>query len=156
MVWDIFDEMRKMQEEMDRIFDDFFTHSPYKRVGPGRALKKVGSGRQMPALRKAFVDVQETDKEIIITAELPGMDKEDIELNVTSDAAEIKAEKKEERKEEKEGYRAYGRKYAGFYRRVPLPVTVQPDGAKASYKNGVLEITLPKKEVSKSRKLSID
>ena len=156
MVWDIFDEMRKMQEEMDKIFDDFFAHTPYKRVGPGRALKRVDPGRQMPALRKAFVDVQETDKEVIITAELPGMNKEDIELNVTSDTAEIRAEKKEERTEKKEGLRAYGRKYAGFYRSVPLPVTVQPDGAKASYKNGVLEVILPKKEVSKSRRLSID
>lgn len=156
MVRDIFDEMRRMQEEMDRMFSDFFTHPSYRRLGPGRALRTTAPEERMPHMRKAFVDVQESDKDVIVTAELPGMEREDIELNVTAERIEIKAEKKEERTEEKEGYKAYGRKYAGFYRSVPLPVDVRPDDAKATYKNGVLEVVLPKKEASKSRTISID
>lgn len=155
MVWDIFEEMRKMQEEMDRLFSDFFAH-PYRQLGPGKAVERVEPEGRMPSLRKAFTDVQETDREVIVTAELPGMNREDIELHVTAENLEVKAQKKEEHKEEKEGYRAYGRRYSGFYRNIPLPTAIQPDDAKATYKNGVLEVILPKKEVSESRKLKID
>lgn len=155
MVWDIFDEMRRMQEEMDRMFGDFFQRPYSRQLGPGRALEKAAPER-MPAMRKAFVDVQETDKDVIVTAELPGMEKDDIELTVTSERVEIKAEKKEETTEEKETYKAYGRRYAGFYRSVPLPTMVKADDVKATYKNGVLEVVLPKKEVTKSRSITIE
>lgn len=154
MVWDIFDEMRKMQEEMDRVFNNFIAHAPYRQIGPGKG--EVEPVQRMPAMRKAFVDVQETEKDIIVTAEIPGMDKEDVELNVTSDRVEIKAQKKEETTEEKEGYKAYGTRYAGFFRSVPLSTPVKADDVKATYKNGVLEVTLPKKEVTKSRPIPID
>jgi HSP20 family protein len=154
MVWDIFDEMRRMQEEMDRVFSSFFAHPPYRQIGPGR--HDVEPVKKMPALRRAFVDVQETDSDIIVTAELPGMDKDDIELNVMPDRLEIKAQKKEERTEEKEGYKAYGSRYAGFFRSVPLSTPVKADDTRATYKHGVLEITLPKREVTTSRTITID
>ncbi len=152
MVWDIFDEMRRMQEEMDRMFNEFFMYPP-RQLAPGRAVET--REERKPSLRKAFADVQETDKGIIITAELPGMEREDIELNITSDRVEIRAQKKEEKKEENQGYRAYV-SYAGFYRNVPLPVAVNPDNVKATYRNGVLEVTLPKKEASKSRSIKVE
>ncbi len=154
MVWDIFDEMRRMQEEMDRMVSDFFQRPYYQRLGPGRALER--RPERMPGMRKAFVDVQETDKDVIVTAELPGMDKGDIELNVTSDRVEIKAQKKEEQTEEKEGYKTHGRRYAGFYRSISLPTRVKADDARATYKNGVLEVSLPKEEATKSNTISID
>ncbi len=152
MVWDIFDEMRRMQEEMDRMFSDFYTR-PYYQLGPGRALQKVDEG--VP-YRKALVDVQETDKEVVITAELPGMDKKNIELNVTADRVEIKAQKREETIKEKEGFKAYGRQYAGFYRSVLLPAAVESDNAKATYKNGILEVLLPKRKVAVSHSITIE
>lgn len=151
MVWDIFDEMRRMQEEMDRMFNEFFTY-PSRQLEPGRAVET--REERMPSLRKAFADVQETDKDIIITAELLGMEKEDIELNIAADRVEIRAQKKEEKKEN-QGYQAYG-SYAGFYRNVSLPVAVNPDNVKATYRNGVLEVTLPKKEASKSRSIKVE
>jgi HSP20 family protein len=154
MVWDIFDEMQRMQEEMDRIFNDFFAHTPHRQLGPEKG-KEIQKTERMPGMRKAFVDVQETEKDVIVTAELPGMDREDIELNVTSDRVEIKAQRREERTEEKEGFKTFGRRYAGFFRSVPLVSVVKPEDAKATYKNGVLEITLPKKEVTKSRSIKI-
>jgi HSP20 family protein len=158
MVWDIFDDIRRMQEEMDQMFSDFFSHPGYRRLGPGRAVQKAGSESEgTPArMRAAFADVQETDTDVIVTVELPGVTKEDIKLHVTSDRVEIKAEKKEEAEKEEEGYRAYRKRYAGFYRQVPLPQQIEPDHAKATYKNGVLEITLPKKEVTKSTDIKIE
>ncbi len=143
MEWNIFDEMLRMQQEMDRLFSGFF--SPPYQLGPGTAVQEAESQR-IPSMRKAFADVQETDKEVVVTVELPGMKKEDIELNVTPERVEIKAQTKEETTEEKEDFRAYARKYAGFYRSIPLPALVESDDVKATYKNGVLEVTLPKKE----------
>jgi HSP20 family protein len=156
MVWDIFDEIRRMQEEMDRIFNDFFTGPRYRQIGPGGRPPEAGSESRTPAMRRAFTDLQETDTDIIVTAELPGMSKDDIELTVTADRIDIKAQKKEEIKEEKEGQRYYQSRYAGFSRSVPLPAGVNPDDVKATYKNGVLEIILPKKEGSKSQSVKIE
>lgn len=158
MVWDIFDEIRRMQEEMDQMFSDFFSHPGRRQLGPGTSIRKRESGEKSPLtrMRAAFVDVQETDTDVIVAAELPGVSKEDIELNVTSDRLEIKAEKKEETEKEEEGFRAYGKRYAGFYRQVPLPQRVESDKAKATYKNGVLEVTLPKKEVTTSANIEIE
>jgi HSP20 family protein len=155
MVWDIFDEMRKMQEEMDRIFGEFFARPAYPGLGPSSSVMKPQS-RQIPGMREPCTDVQETDKDVIITAELPGIDTGDIQLTVTSERLEITAEKKKERAEEKEGYRTYGRKSAGFFRSVPLPGAVKTENARATYKNGVLEIILPKREATESRHIKID
>jgi len=156
MVWDIFEEIKRMQEEMDKLFSDFYQQPWYRQLGRGRPSEEAGSESRMPALRRAFTDVQETDKDIIITAELPGMNKEDIELKVTSDRIEIKAQKKEEVREEKEGQRYYQSKYAGFSRTIPLPTGAKQDQIKVTYKNGILEIILPKKEITKSQSIKID
>ncbi|MBU6998767.1 MAG: Hsp20/alpha crystallin family protein [Theionarchaea archaeon] len=155
MSWDIFDEIQKMQEEMDRMFNDFFRRPYYQSQGPGKSLQESGE-RAAPRLREAFTDVQETDSEVIITVELPGMSKEDIQLNITSDRLEIRAETKEEQTETKGDYRLSGKRYAGFYRSIPFPVPVKAEKAKATYKNGVLEVILPKKEVTESRNIKID
>lgn len=156
MVWDFFDEIRRMQEEMDKLFSDFYKQPWYRQLGEGRSLAESRPESRMPAMRKAFTDVQETDKDIVITAELPGMSKEDIELMITSDRIEIKAQKKEEIKEEKEGQRYYQSRYAGFSRTVPLPTGVKQDQVKATYKNGILEIILPKEEITESQRVKID
>ena len=77
-------------------------------------------------------------------------------VNVTPERVEIRVEKKEEQKEEKEGYRVYGSRYSGFYRNIPLRTAVDSDNVKASYKNGVLEVTLPKKEDAISQNVKVD
>ena len=160
MAWDIFDEMRRFQEEMDRMFSSYFSR-PYYQLGQGRDIEERGvtpesHQERMPAVRKAFVDVEQTDEDVIVTAELPGMKKEDVELNVTSDSVEIKVQIKEETTEEKEGFKAYSKRYAGFYQNVPLPASVKAEDAQATFKNGVLEVVLPKKEVTKSHNVTID
>ncbi len=152
MEWDIFDEIFRMQEEMNKMFSEFMYPSRLLGTGTGRN----GELAQVPSEKKAFMDMQETDKDIIVTAELPGVNKEDILVNATPERVEIRVEKKEEQKEEKEGCSVYCSRYSGFYRSIPLPTAVDPDNVKATYKNGVLEVTLPKKEVATSQNITVD
>ena len=153
-MWDIFDEIRAMQEEMDRMFGDFYGRKQRPMLGSGKAL--VRRKEERPYFREAFCDVQETNKDVIVTAELPGMDKGGITVNVTSDAVEIKAEKRSEKREEHEDTRSYASYYSGFHRTLPLPSNIEPDKAKATYNNGVLEVTLPKSKVSAGRNIKVD
>jgi HSP20 family protein len=151
MEWDIFDEMQRMQEEMERMFN---ASSCTSCQGPGCIPedRRPGSIPQnpqpIPGRMEPVVDVQETDTSVIVTAEVLGMEKEDIDLTVTSENVEIRSKKnngkgREERERE-------------FHRVVLLPVPVGTQGVKVTCKNGVLEITLPKnKEAPKSQNIEI-
>lgn len=134
MVWaDPFEEMRRIQREMDRMFADFFA----------RPETRVGFDVE-PGWREPLADVWETDDAVYVTLELPGVNKDDIKLDITENQVEVKVDLQKEKKEEKEGYRRFERQYRGFYRLIALPTEVVPEKAEASYKNGVLEIKLPK------------
>ncbi|HEY3274734.1 MAG TPA: Hsp20/alpha crystallin family protein [Methanocella sp.] len=90
------------------------------------------------------VDVEERGNDIIVTADMPGVDKSDIRINVTEDnVLEISAEKKAEEKKEEQGYIRHERSYSRYYRAIRLPVPVDKTKAKASYNNGVLDVTMP-------------
>ncbi len=135
-----------LQKEINRIFDNF--------------LSELGSDRFFKETVETFmpnVDVKEKDKEILVTAELPGMDAEDIEINVSDDVLTLRGEKKEE-KEEKEGdYYRRECSYGSFHRDIPLPVEVDTDKVEAEFKRGVLKIKLPKKPESerKAKKIQV-
>ncbi len=101
------------------------------------------------------VDVQDKDKEVVVTAELPGLEPKDIDLSVVNDALVLKGEKKFERKEEKSGYTLQERGYGSFHRRVPLPEGVRSESVKAEYKNGVLTVRLPKEESKRPQRIAI-
>ncbi|MHC2582306.1 HSP20 family molecular chaperone IbpA [Bradyrhizobium diazoefficiens] len=90
------------------------------------------------------VDVTESDKAYEITAELPGMDEKDIEVNVANDGLIIKGEKKFEREEKQKDYYVSERRYGSFERHFGLPKDVEADKIEASFRNGVLKVTLPK------------
>lgn len=137
MSWDPFEEMRKIHREVDRLFSDFF----------GKPKTPIPEGFKEP-----LIDVYETNDEIVVFADIPGVNKEDIKLNLTEDTLEIKAEKREEKVEGIE-YAHRERKYLGFYRLVELPAKVNSSNAKATYKNGVLEVKLPK--IEKTKRVSI-
>ena len=114
-------------------------------------------GAVVPAeYREPFIDVIETDKEVIATAEMPGLEKQDIKLNLTEDRLEISAETKHEEKKEEKGYVYRERRSGSYYRAISLPSPVDPDKSKASYKNGVLEIKMPKTEVKRKTPLRIE
>lgn len=96
---------------------------------------------QMP-----YVDVMEKGNDVIVTADLPGVDKKDIKISVRGDVLEISAERKMEREEKEKGYLRHERSYNRFYRSIRLPAAVDKSKAKATLNNGVLEVTLPKIE----------
>ncbi len=101
------------------------------------------------------IDMSETDKDYRVTAELPGLSKDDVQISLDEGVLTISGEKREEKKEEKENYWRMERSYGSFVRRVPLPSGVNEDAIEASFKDGVLTITLPKTEEAKGKKIEI-
>ncbi|MGC8817393.1 MAG: Hsp20/alpha crystallin family protein [Candidatus Hadarchaeum sp.] len=140
MFWmDVFDEMRRMQREINRMFGDFFARPMF--VTP-RTPTWMG-------WREPLIDLWEDEENVTLRAELPGVDKEDIKLNVTEDSLEIKVLRKKESKAETAGVQQMERSYGGFYRYLQLPCRVIPEKATATYNNGILEIKIPKAEKTK-------
>ncbi|HUL62305.1 MAG TPA: Hsp20/alpha crystallin family protein [Methanocella sp.] len=143
--WDPIDELRRMQYRMSRLFEEF---------------PEFIEASQLPVPRESsqvpYVDVIDREGDIVITVDLPGVDKKDIHISVKDNALEISAEKKlrEERKEE--GYLRRERGYTRFYRAIRLPTTVDETKAHGSFNNGVLEITLPKAEKKKGSNIPIN
>lgn len=148
---DTFDEIRRFEEMMDRMFDEFWGRPRRRLLPSGR------KGEIIPAeYREPFIDVIETDGEIIAAAEMPGLEKKDIKINISEDRLEISAEAKEEKEREEKGYVYRERCIGNYYRAVSLPSTVNPDNSKATYRNGVLEIRMPKTEIKKKKPLEIE
>ncbi len=153
----IFDEMRRMQEQMDTMFENFFANDPFMDrnhlllEGPstGKKGELVTSSYKQP-----LSDIYETDKEVIAEVEIPGVDKKDIQVNVDQNGIDIKAETKHEDK--KKGMYRFERNYSGFYRHFSLPSNVNADKANAEYKDGVLKIIIPKLKIEESKRKLID
>lgn len=139
-------------EGVEERFEDFLRR-PFSLAGsawwPG--LKEVG-GEIAPS-----IDIFEEGDDVVVKAELPGMKKEDIEVDLSGDAITISGEKKEEEKVERKGYYRHERSYGSFARSFTLPSEVRADEAKAEFKDGVLEIRVPKTEEArkKVRKVAI-
>ncbi|MBN2422163.1 Hsp20/alpha crystallin family protein [Candidatus Woesearchaeota archaeon] len=156
--WSIWDEMRRMQNEMDRMFSSFWNIEP----GEDRPLlsgpSTGSSALQKKGYRTPLTDIWETDNKVIATLELPGMKKDDIDINVTDDQLEVNVEKKEEKEEndKEKGIYRKERRYAGFYRCFALPSNVKAEQAEASYNNGVLEVKIPKSEEPKAKAKKIE
>lgn len=101
------------------------------------------------------VDVSETDDHVIVRAEIPGMEKNDISITMSDGLLTIQGEKKQEKEEEKENYHFVERRYGSFSRSLRVPSGVDADKIEASYKDGVLKVAIPKSESEKSRKIEI-
>jgi HSP20 family protein len=133
-IWDPIDELRRMQYRMSRLFEEF---------------PEYIESSQLPASQDSqvpYVDVIDRDQDIVVTADLPGVDKNDICISVKDSTLEISAEKKVTQEHKDEGYLRRERGYSRFYRAIRLPTYVDESTARASFNNGVLEITLPKAE----------
>ena len=144
---DLFEEFRKIQK---RMFEDFYHWPRFPRLAWAPQEKELLKF-EVPA-----EDLKETNEELIAKFDLPGIDKKDIHLKVTENTLEVKAEKKEELKEEREGFFRQERAYRGFYRRTLLPKKVKPEQVQAEYKNGVLTVHLPKKEIEAKKRKEIE
>ncbi len=150
MVWDPFDEFRELQRRLNHLFDILRTTGWYRSLpGPQEEIMKLDS-------RRPTIDVIEAEDEIKIIAELPGLKKEDINVHSTSDRIEISAEIKEDTKNEEEGYIRRERHYEHFYRRIPMSTAIEADKVSASYKNGILELHIPKAKESRGKRIKID
>jgi HSP20 family protein len=130
------------RREIDRLFDRFLE---------GDALPDVLTKSEwMPS-----VDVSETAKEIIVNAELPGMNAEDIDISLSGDALVLRGERKHEHEEKKENYHRVERRYGSFSRTLQLPAEVDREHVDATYKDGVLKVTLQKTEESSTKKIKV-
>jgi len=137
-LWSPFAELERIRKEFDKLFEE---------VLPARA---EGEEIFVPP-----VDVYETDSEVVVKAELPGVKKEDIDVTIRENAIHLKAERKEEKEEKTENVHRVERFYGRIERVIPLPAEVKPEEAKAEYKDGVLEIRIPKVKVTKEAKVKI-
>jgi len=124
--------LEAFRREIDRLFDRFFEAMPFSEQ------------EFVPS-----VDISETDKEVIIQAEIPGIDPKDLDISLNGRLLTIKGEKRSEHEEKKENYHKIERKYGAFTRTLELPVDVDPEKVEATYKDGVLKIVFSKIEAGK-------
>ena len=144
-----FNAMRRMTEEMERFFGDFGSVSPFRSFGIGPRLSQQ--------LWSPRIEVDQNGSELTVRAELPGLKKEDVQIEVSDGMLTIQGERRDEREERREGTYHTERSYGRFYRSIPLPEGAIEESAKARFRDGVLEVTIecPPHEVSKSRKVEI-
>jgi len=139
--------VRSLRQEVDRLFEDFFRGWPRPWTG---GLFAAGEGGGAPK-----VDLKEGEKELILSAEVPGLQKEEIGINIAEDSVTISGERKSEKETKEEGYYYRESSQGAFHRVVPLPCPILADKAKATLKDGVLTLTLPKAAPSKTRSVKI-
>ena len=144
MRWRPTRELLDVREEMNRLFDGFFTGWPERRRG-------LLEGEWAPS-----IDIAETEEDIVVTAELPGIKLDEVDITITDDILTLKGEKKEENEVKDKNYHRIERSYGSFQRSISLPTGVQGDKAKAAYKNGVLQVTVPKAEEAKPKQIKIN
>lgn len=140
--WEPFRNLGDIQGEMNRLFDNFF----------GRPAT-VTAGERMWA---PLADMTEGKDEVVVSLELPGVREKDVSVSITGDILTVKGERRFERDLQEAGYHRLERVYGKFERSLPVPVSVQADKVKATYRDGVLEIHLPKVEAVKPKDIKIE
>ncbi len=143
--WDPFEELREMQRSLDRLFDELTGRRPARRREAVEA-----------AVWEPAVEVYETDQEVVVRAEVPGVDPKSLAVTVQDNTVCIEAEAKEEQEERGRTYLRRELRYGRFQRTVALPAEVQAEAAKASYRNGVLEVRVPKSERAKPKQVRVE
>ena len=147
--WRPFMDLTRWERDMDRMMDDFF----------GRRLRPWWPDRWFRGdeleVRAPAVDLFEEKDDIVVKAELPGMEKDNIEVNLTDNTLTIKGEKKKEEEVKEENYYRCERAYGSFVRNIELPKSVHADKVKASFKNGILEVRIPKTEEAKTKEIKV-
>ncbi len=138
-------------EEMDRMFDTLF---PRRWMQPMRW--DIPHWPELAELKAPKVDIIDRETEIVVKAELPGVAKEDIDLSITDNTVTIKGSTSHEEKEEQGNYYRCEISRGSFSRTVALPSDVNADGAKASFNDGILQLTIPKEAKSHRRKITVD
>lgn len=133
-------DMLTVQDEVNRMIESFFPTTPTELAGGWTPT----------------CDVRENEADFVVRAELPGVAREDIKVNLVNNMLTIRGEKKQETDEKKGNWHRVERTFGTFERALTFPANVQPDQIKARYVNGVLEITVPKAESAKTREIKIE
>lgn len=142
--WDPFRDLLSLQERMNKLFEESLLQT-------GKERQDISIAGWSPAM-----DVMESDEEIVLKAELPGIELKDVEVLIKDNILTLRGERKFEKEEEKENYHRIERSYGAFQRSFTLPSTVEQDKVKAKMKDGVLEVRLPKAKGEKSKKIEIE
>lgn len=142
--WDPFRDMASLHERVDRLFEETL----------GRLRGELGESFEGATWTPA-VDVVETENELVLKADLPGIDPKDVEINVENDTLSLRGERKYEKDVKEKDYRRLERAYGSFVRSFTLPGTVDSEKIAAEYKNGVLEIKLPKRAEAKPKQIKV-
>ncbi|MDQ2856489.1 MAG: Hsp20/alpha crystallin family protein [Acidobacteriota bacterium] len=140
--YDPFRDLRTLQEEVNRLFSNNLT--------PSFGDEGIGRGAWNPN-----VDIYENKDQIVLEAELPGMNREDFELTIENSVITLRGERRFEKQDDADNYHRVERAFGSFTRSFTLPQTVSGDGATAEYRNGVLRVTLPKREETRARRIEI-
>ncbi len=141
--WDPFRDLNSLQDRMNRLFEE----------------TNRGSRVDDPSSASAWspaVDIHETDAEIVVQAELPGMDRKDIELNLENNVLILRGNRQFEKEAKDENYHRIERAYGVFSRSFSIPAVVDAAKIRADYKNGVLTIALPKTQQAKPKQIKIE
>ena len=140
--WDSFKDMITLREKMNRLFEDYY---------PARTQEKD----MMTSTWAPSVDIYESENELVLTAELPGIKEEDIEIKLEDNTLSIKGDRKFEKATKEENYHRIERSYGSFYRSFTLPRNIDQDKIRAESENGILKVTMPKKAELKPKKVKI-
>jgi HSP20 family protein len=142
--------MRTWEREIDRMFEEF----PFLRLGRLSDFEPLRRMRES-RLTVPTLDMYEEKNEVVVKAELPGMAKEDIDIKLSDSTLTLKGEKKKEEEVKEKDYYRCEREYGSFLRTVQLPAEVKADGAKATFKDGILEVRLQKSEEAKKKEVHV-
>lgn len=140
--WDPFRDLMTLREKMNRLFEEAF-------ITRGEE-KELVSGTWTPS-----VDVYETENALILSAEVPGIEENDIEIKIENSTLTLHGERKFEKETKEENFHRIERAYGSFHRSFTLPNYVDQDKIKAEHENGILKITMPKKKELKPRKIKV-
>jgi HSP20 family protein len=159
------DELKRLQMRMNRLMEDLGLsdlESRYvdemqrmqKRIG--EMMEEASTGSEAGNIFMPLADVRETDDAVIVTMDLPGIDKKDVDITASGDDLRVVGERKSETETSEKDYHKRERAYTRFERMVKLPAAVKMEEAKAKLSDGVLEITLPKEVVTAKKRINID
>ncbi len=143
-----FRELANIEDMFEKMLERMFDWSPLHKS----FLSRLGEER----LWSPAIEIQDKKDHIVVKAELPGVDKKDIKISIENDVLSIKGETRKEQEEKTKEHYYSEITYGKFYRTIPLPVPVQEKKAKATYKDGILTITLPKKEPTETKGVEIE
>jgi HSP20 family protein len=138
--WDPFERGLSLREAMNQLFDENFMQSwPFAESG----------------VCPLALDVRETDGALVVEGSLPGIKPEDVDISISGNVLTIKGDSKQEKEEERGQYHFRERRYGAYQRAITLPAEVDTDAADASFKDGVLTLTLPKVEETKAKRIEV-